>query len=66
MRGIDQQFFVMPLNSDATNYYMNNKAFGVKVTGQYKLGGREYQCDDMKRGCLGLIDIGRGLFNYQT
>ena len=56
----------MSLNSDDSHYYMNNKAFGIVLTGDYSIEGRSYSCVDRSDKCLGLLDIGRGLFNYQT
>jgi hypothetical protein len=34
---VEQQFFAMSLNKDGSHYYLNNKAFGVRVTGEYNL-----------------------------
>lgn len=54
----------MSLNADDTHYYMNNKALGMVITGDYSFEGKSYSC--VSKNCLGLLDIGRGLFNYQT
>lgn len=55
----------MSLNKDSSHYYVNNKAFGIKISGDYSLEGRKYSC--LPNGdCLGLTDLGRGAFNYQT
>ena len=54
----------MSLNSDDSHYYMNNKAFGVVISGDYSYNEETYSC--VAKNCLGLIDVGRGLFNYQT
>jgi len=35
MDGIDSQFFAMPLNQERNHYYINNKRFGMNVTGAY-------------------------------
>ena len=56
----------MSLNADDSHYYMNNKAFGIGLTGDYSIEGTTYSCVDKTDKCLGLLDIGRGLFNYQT
>jgi heptaprenylglyceryl phosphate synthase len=41
---VDQQFFMMPLNSDGSHYYVNNKANGVPITGTYSFEGKDYAC----------------------
>ncbi len=55
----------MPLNKEKTQYYVNNKANGVPITGTYTLDGVQYTCD-LKFRCNALMDAGRGRFFYQT
>lgn len=43
---------------------MNNKKFGLPITGEYSIGDKTYKCDVGK--CIGLYDIGRGHFTYHT
>jgi hypothetical protein len=65
MDRIDSQFFAMPLNQERNHYYINNKLFGMNVTGAYKFEGKTYECGDHSN-CISLYDLGRGRFNYQT
>jgi hypothetical protein len=64
---VEKQFFVMPLNSDGTHYYVNNKANGVPITGTYSFEGKDYACVyEHASRCHALMDSGRGRFNYYT
>ena len=58
---------MMPLNSDGSHYYVNNKANGAPITGTYSFEGKDYAClYELQHRCNALMDSGRGRFNYQT